>query len=87
MKIKTLKDMGFEGKHTPAGAILEVKETLARELIGGGRAIAVEADEVDAVVEADGPAPFPGDDTLEGTQPEGDEPDDAPAPKPSRAKK
>ena len=85
MKIKTLKDMGFEGKHTPAGAVLEVKDTLARELIGGGRAIAVEADEVDAVVEADGPARFPGDDTLE--EVEADEPADEPVAEPTKPKR
>jgi hypothetical protein len=70
MKIKTLKDMGFEGKHTPAGSILEVKETLARELVGNGRAVAVEASEADSVVEAEGPGRFPGDDTLEGVDEE-----------------
>jgi len=76
MKIKTLKDMGFEGKHTPAGAVLEVKDTLARELIGGGRAIAVEAD---------GPARFPGDDTLE--EVEADEPADEPVAEPTKPKR
>jgi hypothetical protein len=78
MKIKTLKDMGFEGKHTPAGSILEVKETLARELVGNGRAELAEG-EAETVVEVEGPARFPGDDTLEGVE------DEAPA-KPAKRK-
>ena len=60
MKIRTLKDLGFDGKHTPAGSIVECPPTLARELITGNRAVAV-ADELPAEVktETEGATPFP----------------------------
>lgn len=60
MKIKTLKDMGFDGRHTKAGTIVECPPTLARDLIGAGRAEAVE-DETPAEVETEteGLKPFP----------------------------
>lgn len=74
MKIKTLKDMGFDGKHTPSGTIVECPKTLANELIATNRAVAVE-DDAPAEVETqtEGPKPFPeGDD-------EGNEGDGKPA--------
>lgn len=72
MKIKTLKDMGFDGKHTKAGTIVECPPTLARDLIGAGRAEAVE-DETPAEVETEteGLKPFPPqEEESEGTEPE-----------------
>ena len=64
MKIKTLKNMGFDGKHTPAGTIVQCPQSLAKELISTNRAVAV-TDDHHAKVETktEGPAPFPGDGT------------------------
>ena len=88
MKIKLLRNTGIDGKHTIAGTIVDVTPSLARDFIASGRAIVATDDEpAEVESETEGTAPFPGDDTLEGTEPEGDEPEDAPAPKPSRAKK
>lgn len=72
-KIKTLRSMLFDGKIVPAESVIEVKETLARDLLASGRAeLAESEDEPESVVAADGTARFPGDDTLEGVE------DDAP---------
>lgn len=88
MKIKLLRNVGIDGKHTPAGTIVNVTPSLARDLIASGRAIVATDDEpAEVESETEGTAPFPGDDTTEGTESEGDEPKIAPAPKPSRAKK
>ena len=70
-KIKTLRSMLFDGKIVPAESVIEVKETLARDLLASGRAeLAESEDEPETVVEADGTARFPGDDTLEGVDEE-----------------
>lgn len=70
MKIKTLKAMGFDGKHTPVGTVVECSNTLARELIASNRAVAV-GDETPADVET----------KTEGAKTflEGEEDDDKPA--------
>lgn len=60
MKIKLLKNIGIDGKHTPAGTIVDAPLTLARDLIGTARAVEV-TDEAEAEVETktEGTAPFP----------------------------
>lgn len=45
MNIKLLKNIGIEGKHTPAGTVVDVNLTLARELIGTGRAVRIDGEE------------------------------------------
>ncbi len=76
MKIKTLRNMLFDGKIVTADTIIEVKDTLARDLLASGRAELAEGeDEPETVVEADGTKPFPG------TQEEGDEPVEPAKPK------
>lgn len=78
MKIKTLRNMLFDGKVVPADTVIEVKDTLARDLIASGRAELAEGEEEpETVVEADGTKPFPG------TEEEGDEPAE-PTAKPKR---
>lgn len=82
MKIKTLRGMGFDGQHTPAGSIVDVTFTLGKELIGAGRAVEVSDDaEAEVVSTTEGAKPFPEGDVK---VPEGDKPD-APA-KPAKSK-
>lgn len=76
MKIKTLRNMLFDGKIVPAETVIEVKESLARDLLASGRAeLAESEEEAEAVVEADGTKPFPG------TEEEADEPAEPAKPK------
>jgi hypothetical protein len=76
MKIKLLKSIGIDGKHTEAGTIVEAPRTLALELIGGARAELVEDTAEAAVVTAtEGAQPFPaGAEAPEGASPEPDAP-------------
>jgi hypothetical protein len=76
MKIKLLKSLGIDGKHTEAGTIVEAPHTLALELIGGARAELVEDTAEAAVVTAtEGAQPFPaGAEAPEGASTEPDAP-------------
>lgn len=60
MKIRTLRDMGFDGKHTKAGTVVECPPTLARYLVVSGRAEHVEeSTESEVETETEGLKPFP----------------------------
>lgn len=84
MKIKTLRGMGFDGKHTPAGSIVDVTFTLGKELIGAGRAVEVSDDaEAEVVSKTEGAKPFQEGDVK---APEGDDKPEEPA-KPTKSNK
>ena len=79
MKIKLLKNVGIDGKHTPAGTVVDAPHTLAKDLIGSGRAVAVEDEaEAEVVTSTEGTTPFP-EASVESTS----EPESEPA-KPTR---
>ena len=76
MKIKLLKSIGIDGKHTEAGTIVEAPRTLAFELIGSSRAELVEdTAEAEVTTATEGAQPFPGGaEAPEGASPEPDAP-------------
>jgi len=90
MKIRLLKNIGIDGKHTPAGSIVEVPHTLALDLIGARRAVREdgEPEPTGGVISTEnGLVPFPEEETTT-EEPAGDtEPEPAkPADKPKRGK-
>jgi hypothetical protein len=61
MKIKLLRSIGIDGKHTEAGTIVEAPRTLALELIGSSRAELVDdSAEAEVTTASEGAQPFLG---------------------------
>jgi len=83
MKIRLLKNIGIDGKHTPAGSIVEVPRSLALDLIGACRAVREDGEPAPTggvISTENGLEPFP-----EEEEPAGEtEPEPEPTDKPKR---
>ena len=59
MRIRLLKNMGIEGKHTPAGTVIEADDNFARHQISVDRAEEVSDDTPLGAPKKGKPAPAP----------------------------